>query len=114
MAEQQPEELVFGTEEITTPPLGTLQSRHAQDFVRVYGSLVTISANVFDLSLIFGQPITDESDNAYVEQKVAVTMSWQAAKALAGLLGSTIRSYENQVGEIRLPIRPTQSDQPHS
>lgn len=114
MAEQQSENLLFDTEESTTPPLSALPSRYAQDFRRVYGSLVTTSANLFDLSLIFGQPITDDTNNPYVEQKVAVTMSWHAAKAFAGLLTRTIQNYERQTGEIKLSSPSTQSEQPVS
>lgn len=114
MEEQQPENLVFDTEETTTPSLGALPEKRAQDFIRVYGSLVTTSANIFDVSFIFGQPITEDAQNAYVEQKVAVTMSWQAAKAFAQLLISTIRNYERQVGEIKLPSSPTQPGHPVS
>ena len=103
MAEQQHEETLLNSHETVTKSLGSLPSRQAQDFMRIYGSLVTVTSNVFDMSIIFGQPITDNPDAPYVEQKASVTMSWQAAKALAHLLISTIRNYERQVGEIRLP-----------
>ena len=112
--EKQAENLAFRTEENTLPPMSELPARHAQDFMRVYGSLVSTSATIFDVSFIFGQSITEDVQNAYIEQKVAVTMSWQAAKAFAQLLNSTITSYERQAGEIKFLALPPQSEQPAS
>ena len=114
MAEQQPEEILLDNHETITKPLGTLPSKQAKDFVRVYGTIVTVSSNSFDMSLIFGQPIIDNPNDPYIELKVAVTMSWHAAKAFAGLLIRTIQNYEEQVGEIRLPSALRQLDEPVS
>ena len=111
MAEQQPEEIVSEIHDTTTISLGTLPVRRSPDFIRVYGSMVTTSASVFDVSLIFGQALGDNPADAHIEQRVAVTMSWQAAKAFAHLLVSTVSNYESMVGEIRLPSSPQQSKQ---
>jgi hypothetical protein len=102
------------TEETVAPPLHTLQGRNAQDYMRVYGSVVTTSSNIFEVSLVFGQPITEDPHDAYIERKVSVTMPWQAAKAFAQLLNATIRSYEKQVGEINIFGLAPQLEQPTS
>ena len=112
--EKHPENLAFRTEENTLPPMNELPTKHSQDFMRVYGSLVSTSATIFDVSFIFGQAITEDHQNPYIERKVAVTMSWQAAKAFAQLLNSTITSYERQAGEIKFLALPPQSEQPVS
>ena len=109
MAERQSGELELGIESASTPPLDTLTGKQSQDFKRVYGSIVAITSNAFDISLTFGQTIADIGD-PYIEQRVTVTMPWQGAKAMAQLLLATIGSYERQLGEIRLPNpRPDQS-----
>src|SRR5215467_2472162 len=98
MEEQQHEYGKLETEETIVPPINALQSKYAQDFIRVHGSIVTTSANIFEVSFVFGQPITEDPNNAYIERKVSVTMPWQAAKAFAQLLNATIASYERQAG----------------
>ena len=113
MAEHHPEELWLDHETVKKT-IGSLPSKQAQDFVRVYGSLVTVSSNVFELSLIFGQALGDDPADAHIEQRASVTMSWHAAKAFAGLLVNTIRNYERQAGEINLPSPLAQSDEPAS
>ena len=70
--------------------------------MRVYGSIVTTSATLFEVAFVFGQPITEDPQNAYIERKVSVTMPWQAAKAFAQLLNATIANYERQAGEIKM------------
>lgn len=112
MAEQQPEEISPETHDTNTILLNTLPIRRAQNFMRVYGSMVTVSSSVFEISLIFGQAIGDTPSDAHVEQRVAVTMSWQAAKTFAHLLFSTVRNYESQVGEIKLPPPPEPNSLP--
>ena|SRR5713101_4164226 len=114
MAEQQSEEISSDTHETKTISFTELPVRRAPDFMRVYGSMVTTSASVFEVSLIFGQALGDNPEDAHIEQRVAVTMSWQAAKSLTYLLASTVRNYESQVGEIRLPSSSPQSNQPPS
>jgi hypothetical protein len=114
MEEHQQEYGRFETEETFVPPMHTLPSKYAQDFMRVYGSIVTTSANIFEVSFVFGQPITEDPHNAYIERKVSVTMSWQAAKAFAQLLNATILSYEKQAGEIKIFGLFPPSDPPDS
>jgi len=110
MSDRQHEESSSDDREKVAKTLGSLPSKQAQDFVRIYAPLVTVASNVFDMSLIFGQPISDNPDDPYIEQKASITMSWQAAKTLAGLLVATIRDYEGQIGEIKLPSRSQQSN----
>ena len=114
MGEPTPEEIPSVTQHNETVQVSDLPTKKAQDFTRVYGSIVTVASRGFDMSLTFGEPITENANDAHVEQKVSVTMSWQAAKAFAHLLISSINNYENQVGEILLPSPLTPSDQPTS
>ena|SRR2546428_13920756 len=106
MEEQQQNEDILSDDHFTiTKNIGQMQITQATYFMRVYGNLVGVSTSPWDISLMFAQPITDHPNNIYIEQRVSVTMSLQAAKSLADLLDRTIQSHEQQFGEIK-PITP--------
>ena len=114
MGEQTHGEISSETHSTEAMPMGNLPIKRAQDFVRVYGSVVAASSSPWDISFTLGQPIIDDPESIHIEQRVAVTMSWQAAKALAQILASNVRNYESQFGPMRLTPLQTQSDQPAS
>ncbi len=86
--------------------------RYASDFVRVWGNIVTINTNLYDLTILFGQHIADAVPDPCIEHQVAVSMSWQGAQALVGLLTSLIRAHEQQTGESLLPPHASVSSLP--
>ena len=74
--------------------------RHAEGFRRVYANNSAFTVTFFDMCITFGE-ITAEGTSASVEQRVAVTMSIEHAKAMAlGILGQ-LADYEKGNGPIR-------------
>jgi Protein of unknown function (DUF3467) len=84
--------------------ISRLPVKKAQDFIRLYASIFSISSTPLDLSLQVGQPIVDDRVDAHVEQRATITMSWQAAKTLAAIVDLNVKNYEKQFGEIQLGI----------
>jgi hypothetical protein len=62
-----------------------------------------------DVRIRFGEEvfITPAHDDTVIEEKVAVTVTWLAAKHLRNGLSELISSYESANGEIKLPKLPT-------
>ena len=89
-----------------------LPVRYAPTFMRVWGNMVTINTNSYDITLLFDQRIADDMAAPFMERQVAVGMSWQGAKALAGLLTSMIQAHEQQTGERLLPSQGVASSSP--
>ena len=114
MAEQQSNENPLETHEVFTKQFPSLSMRRSQDFISVYGSHIGMMSSQWDISFSIGQPMTDDPNNIYIEQRALVTLSFQTAKSLVALLASIIQSYERQFGEINLISLPTQPEQPHS
>ena len=95
--------------------ISRLPIQKAEDFIRFYASVFSISSTPLDLTLQVGQPIVDNKVDAHVEQRASITMSWQAAKTLAALVDLNVKNYEKQFGEIQLdmlqpPLHPSSSD----
>jgi|SRR5262249_5823095 len=95
-------------------PIDALQTpmKPSENFQRIYGGLLNISATALDVSLLFGHPITEDRQNIYIEKRVSLTMSWQAAKLLANTLLGAVQNYERQYGEVRSAPLPPQSVRP--
>src|SRR5689334_151926 len=102
MEEQLKEESLRNIQEQKTISVTELPLKMAQDFVRLYGSVFSISSTPLDVSILIGQPIVDEPGGAYIQQRATITMSWQAAKTLAALVDVNVKNYEQQFGEIQL------------
>jgi hypothetical protein len=47
-----------------------------------------------DITLQVGQPIVESKEDAHLEQRASITMSWQAAKTLAALVDLNVKNYE--------------------
>lgn len=112
MSEPMPEEIQSATQDSESVQVGNLPTKRAQDFIRVYGSIVAVSSSPWDVSFTVGHPIIEDPSDMHVEQRVAVTLSWQTTKALAQILTSNIRNYERQFGPIRVTPLPEQSNRP--
>jgi len=78
----------------------------------VYANNAHFATSPWDLTLIFGQAIASDPQDVHLEQRVAVTLSPQTAKAVAEFLVRNVAAYEQQFGEIRYtPIQP-QTEEP--
>jgi hypothetical protein len=96
-------------EETTTRALQDLPIRQSADFAMVYANSAYFATLPWDLTVIFGQVVSVDPNNPYVEQRVAVTLSPQTAKLVLDFLRRNVAAYEQQYGEIR--FSPS-SDQP--
>ena len=96
------EKPVVINEEEELMSINRLPVKKAQDFIRLYATVFSISSTPLDLALQVGQPIVDNREDAHVEQRATITMSWQAAKTLAALVDLNVKNYEKQFGEIQL------------
>jgi hypothetical protein len=92
--------------------VASLPREKAPGFSEVYANTANLVAGFFDVCLLFG---TIEADLAApaeqrlrIQDRVAVKMSWEHAKALLGLLQMKIEDYEKNFGGIR--NRPPQQE----
>src|SRR5262245_48872463 len=107
MSEQQPKGPPHQQEAITKD-IRAIPFRKAPDFTVIYANSVNFAASPWDLNLTFGQAITTDPNDFHVRQRVMVTLSPQAAKAMVHLLLEQLEAYERQFGEIRYtPIQPS-------
>jgi len=79
-----------------------LEAVRSEKFLKIYANAANIETTVWDFNLVFGE-LKKIDDKIFIEQTVAITMSPQHAKALAGVLAGNVKEYEKQVGEIKLP-----------
>jgi len=73
-----------------------------------YTNHTGISVSVFDLRLIFGQNVPEESPGATevtVARLGSVLMSPLHAKLLCANLQTNIQTYESMFGEIKIPVQ---------
>ena len=95
------------TKAIAFPPVV-----RADAFLEVYANYVSFVTSPWDMTVMFGRTVADDPNNPRVEQRVAVSLSPQTAKAMAHMLLDNLRSYERQYGEIRYTPLPKQPQEP--
>jgi hypothetical protein len=69
-------------------------------FVEAYSNNVNGAAGFHELRLIFGQIVTD-LDKPRIEDRAAVTMTWEHARDLRDLLDRLVKRYEEEHGPLR-------------
>jgi hypothetical protein len=79
-----------------------IEHSESADFMKVYANSAQVQTSVWDVRLIFGEMEVTQG-RATVENSLMVIMSPQHAKALASALSNNIISYEQKIGEIKLP-----------
>ena len=84
------------------PQSQELSTQRSPNFLKIYSNAANIEVTAWDFNIVFGE-LRKADDKPFIEQFVAITMSPQHAKALAGVLASNVNEYEKHVGEIRLP-----------
>lgn len=80
-----------------------VQRIHCSDFQQVYANSASIGATFYDACITFGQIIAGpEKDEVHVEERVAVSMSWEHLKALSVAMQKAVQAYESDgKGQIR-------------
>lgn len=76
----------------------------SDDFERQYANSIAVQFSPWDMSLIFGQIIGSEDGKPIIQETIQITLTREMAKALGGLLAIHLTNYENQMGEIKLPL----------
>lgn len=82
-----------------------LETVRSEKFFKTYANAANLEMTPWDFSLIFGE-LKKSGGKVVIEQSVAIIMSPQHTKALAGVLVGHIKEYEKRVGEIKLPQEP--------
>jgi|ERR1017187_777109 hypothetical protein len=73
----------------------------AENFTRVYANNSAFAMTFFDFCITFGEVSIEANSSAAVEQRVAVTMSIEHAKAMAIGILEHLANYEKGNGAIR-------------
>jgi hypothetical protein len=84
-----------------TPSAG-FEFERLENFLKIYANSANIEVSLWDFKLVFGE-LKTVGNKQVIEQSVAVTMSPQHAKVLAGVLNENVKKYEEAIGEIKLP-----------
>jgi hypothetical protein len=82
-----------------------LETARSEKFFKTYANAANLEMTPWDFTLLVGE-LRKAGDKVVIDQSVAITMSPQHAKALAGVLVHHVKEYEKQVGEIRMPQQP--------
>ncbi len=72
-------------------------------FLTVSSNNANLTRGFFDVSILFSEIVIvpGGKPQVFIEDRAAVEMSWEHAKALHKVLGSTIEFYEAKYGKIR-------------
>jgi uncharacterized protein DUF3467 len=74
------------------------------EFKNIYANFVVAQFTPFDISLSLGEAIgIDSQGKQLVNQKGRLTMAAQEAKIVMLILANTVRLYEQQFGELKIP-----------
>jgi hypothetical protein len=100
---------------ITLPSGTTTRSENqirvqADTFQQVYANNIQIGFSAFDMALAFGQIKGQQDDKPVIEESVRIMLTRELAKVLVGLLINNINAYEQQFGEIKIPVPLLQGD----
>lgn len=92
------------TDKTTRHRVGDLKHKRGPDFRRLHSNSANVATTFFDMMIMFGEVTPNMDDMAadpVIEEVVAVTMSWEHAKALSKVLAEQVKTYEDEHGEIR-------------
>ena len=88
--------------------------------LRTYSNVINLDWTLFDVRMRFAEliqvprednPIWTNQETVLLERAV-ITIPWQQAKALSGMLAAIVQNYEDLNGELKqvaLPAMPTQA-----
>jgi hypothetical protein len=82
-----------------------LVRKSAENFKVYYVNNSEVGMTTWDLSIRFARISAADTENLYVEDQAIVTMSLQHAKALAMILSSYVKQYEEGNGKLSVPFQ---------
>jgi hypothetical protein len=91
-----------------TEPLPDARTRRSDRFNHVYANSFRLRQSVFDLSLIFGEIVEqDTADHeAVIEEIAQIVIPRELAKAIARIMTNNIKAYEEAMGtELKVPTK---------
>jgi hypothetical protein len=99
-SKRKSEEIPTKTVEANLPP----KMVPTEDYKSIYANFVVAAYSPFDIALMIGEAVGgDEQGRQIVHQKVRVTMAPAEAKVVMFLLANTLKSFEEQFGEVKVP-----------
>ena len=81
----------------------------SKDYVTVYSNFVQCGRSAWDIALAFGRLAEYEPGKGGIVELVNVTVTPGLAKALVQVLNTTVKQYEAENGEIKLPAMITRN-----
>jgi hypothetical protein len=100
---------------VDLPPGITMRSENhirvqADTFQQVYANNIQIGFSAFDMALAFGQIKGQQDGKPVIEESVRIMLTRELTKVLVGLLINNIQAYEQEFGEIKIPVPLLQGD----
>jgi hypothetical protein len=85
-----------------TPKYKWVPPRDGRPIPELYTNYIVTSWSMYDIRARIGQlvPCGEGKSDFVVEERAALTLTWQYAKAVAGLLAKLVSEYEKTNGEI--------------
>lgn len=81
-----------------------LERVQSADFMFVHSNSARLAENFYDIQIIFGAVIPRPKEELpAIEERVAVSMSWEHAKALYLAVKRSVDAYEGAHGPLRSP-----------
>jgi hypothetical protein len=81
--------------------------------VSIYANNVSMSPNIFDLRIYFGDLLQASMTDIKVLHKAEVIISWVEAKIFASFIQKQIEAFEKKNGPIKYPQQPDDPE-PHN
>ena len=83
----------------------TIRNIPFHNFLSTYANNVAVQSNFFDVSMTFGEMLSQDEGVLTVEQRVKVTMTWAHAKIYLATLVDQLEKYENTFGPVSIPAQ---------
>jgi Protein of unknown function (DUF3467) len=84
-----------------TPQRPEPEFHQAADFFSLYSNNVRLRVTPWDIQLTFGEVLVADETKLVIENRLAVNLSPQTAKALLKALAGMVQQYEANIGEIK-------------
>jgi hypothetical protein len=96
---------------LETPKYQWVPPRDGHHVPEIYANYMTTSWSMYDIRARLGQlvPSGDGPRDFVVEERAAITLTWQHAKQIATILSRLVADYERANGEIPVLKLPTES-----
>jgi uncharacterized protein DUF3467 len=88
------------------------QIRNRSDYFRqIYTNNMAVSFSSWDVTITFGEIVGEQDGKTVVEETTRVVMTREIAKVLTALLANHIAIFEQNFGEIKIPVGEPAADQ---